>query len=335
MKRLSTLAALFVSAISFAGQAGAIDPPRPVAASTGFYVVGSKLYDPAGNEFRIRGTNWGHLDQAGGLTGIPLSGANAVRMVTNYTPAATTQRAVSTMLAAGVVPIPSVWTTTCKSDPASLSAAVDKWIAEFATWKVLNTSGLLNIANEWGPPNSPVWRDENIKAIARLRAAGYTSTLVVDSGGCGQDPLDVVNHGAAVLASDPLKNVLFDIHVYGVYVLNPNASWKTDYVKSMAALKATGLPIFIGEFGPGNNVGSSPTTIPPQTVIDTAEANGWGWMPWSWDDNNQTACQSSDGYFALSRNCGKYAGADATELSALGRLIVPLFKANARKATLK
>ena len=41
----------------------------------GFYVVGSKLYDPNGQEFRIRGVNRNHWDSYGTPTGLPLSGS--------------------------------------------------------------------------------------------------------------------------------------------------------------------------------------------------------------------------------------------------------------------
>ena len=50
----------------------------------GFYVVGSKLYDPKGNEFRIRGVNRNHWDSYGSPTGLPLSGANTVRIVLGF-----------------------------------------------------------------------------------------------------------------------------------------------------------------------------------------------------------------------------------------------------------
>ena len=167
------------------------------------------------------------------------------------------------MLPNKIVPMPGNWGATCKSDVASLTTIVDTWVAQAATWTQLNSNGLINIANEWGPANSTVWRDQYIAAIARMRTAGYTGTLVVDAGGCGQDAADVINYGAAVLASDPQKNILFDVHVYGMFYLPATASWMQDYTKSMAALKATGLPLILGEFGPGKNIGPSPTMITP------------------------------------------------------------------------
>ena len=267
------------------------------------HVQNGKLYGPTSTELRLRGINRAHWDQ--NTYGTGSVGANVVRMSIDFSqPVATSWGAVqSQILSYGMTPIVGNWIGTCNSDPNVLSSIVDTWIAQADTWKQLNANGIVNIANEWGPTNSSVWRDSYIAQVKRLRAAGFTGTLMVDSGGCGQDPNDIVQYGAAVLASDPLHNILFDVHVYGNFVLNATVSWETDYATSMAALKATGLPIVLGEFGPGNNVGPSPTTITPQQVISTAESNGWGWLAWAMDDNDQAGCQS-DGYgFSMTYTC--------------------------------
>ena len=202
MKRLLTSVLLLLPAVTLAVATAA----RPAGnTGKGFYVAGSALYDPSGHEFRIRGVNRNHWDSYGTPLGLPRSGANTERIVLNFTkPTTYNWGIVSTqMLANGIVPIPGNWTGTCKADPAVLSAIVDTWVAQASTWTQLNTTGLINIANEWGPANSAVWRDSYITAIKRMRAAGYTGTLVVDSGGCGQDSHDIIQYGAVVLASDP------------------------------------------------------------------------------------------------------------------------------------
>ncbi len=308
--------------------------PRPAGnTGTGFYVVGSKLYDATGSEFRIRGLNRNHWDSYGSPAGLPLSGANTERVVLSFAkPTSYNWDIVSKeMLANKIVPIPGNWTGTCKSDVATLTAIVDTWVAQASTWTALNSKGLINIANEWGPPNSTVWRDSYITAIARMRAAGYTGTLVVDSGGCGQDAQDIVKYGAAVLAADPEKNILFDVHVYGGFHYPATASWMQDYATAMAQLKATGLPMILGEFGPGKNIGPSPTMVKPEQIIATAEANGWGWMPWSWDDNNLPNCGSDDNGFSMTLKCGIFKS--TADLTAFGRTIVPILQSTAVKAS--
>jgi mannan endo-1,4-beta-mannosidase len=307
---------------------------RPIGnTGKGFFVLGSKLYDPNGKEFRIRGVNRNHWDSYGTPAGLPLSNANTERVVLSFAKDTTYNWNIVSkeMLANKIVPIPGNWTGTCKADPATLTAIVDTWVAQASTWTQLNSTGLINIANEWGPANSTVWRDSYVTAVNRMRAAGYTGTLVIDSGGCGQDAQDIIKYAGAVLAADPQKNILFDIHVYGSFHYPATASWMQDYATAMAQLKATGLPLIIGEFGPGKNIGPSPTMVTPQKIIADAEANGFGWMPWSWDDNNLAACASNDNGFSMTTKCGIYK-TDA-DLTAFGKVVVPILKATAVKAT--
>src|SRR4051812_35445450 len=90
------LAALLLAlcGLSDAGQFCVIDPPRAASATgTGFYVAqpsparaassadtSYRLFDPNGDEFRIRGVNRNHWDSYGTPAGLPLSGANAERI---------------------------------------------------------------------------------------------------------------------------------------------------------------------------------------------------------------------------------------------------------------
>jgi mannan endo-1,4-beta-mannosidase len=349
-----TLVVLCASAL--AGSYCVIDPPRAASGSTGFYVqrlsasLASpstdstyRLFDPAGDEFRIHGVNRNHGDSYGTPTGLPLSGANAERIFlqSTTTPAYNAALVQREMVTNNIVPIPVIgWgATTCKTDPALLAANVDAWVGQASVWAPLSGSAIFNIANEWGP-STDVWRDSYITAVRRMRAAGYTGLLMVDAGGCGQDQRTVVNYGAQVLDADPLHNVVFGVHVYGSWhVATPTNPWQSwwgfTYESGMAKLRASGLPVVISEFGP-MGVGPSQTPVPPERLIADAEAAGWGWMPWSWDDNNLQACASSDvGGFSLTKKCGIYTGDDANELTAWGRTIVPLLKASgARRALL-
>jgi len=75
----------------------------------------------------------------------------------------------------------------------------------------------------------------------------------------------------------------------------------------LAALaKKTGAVYIIGEFGPGRNIGPSPTTATPDEIITAAEVNDIGWMPWAWDDNDLDNCQADDNWFSMTYNCGVY-----------------------------
>jgi mannan endo-1,4-beta-mannosidase len=298
---------------------------------TGFFVVGSKLYDAKGAEFRIRGVNRTHWDN--GSNGLALSNANTERIAMDFTKTTSVNLGIinTQMVSNKIIPMPGNWKGTCKADPAVLATIVDSWVAQAPAWTQLNSNGLINIANEWGPSNSTIWRDAYITAIARMRAAGYTGTLIVDSGGCGQDAQDVVKYGAAVLASDPQKNILFDVHVYGGFHYPATATWMQDYSKAMAQLKVSGLPIMLGEFGPGRNIGPSPTMVTPQQIITTAEESGFGWLAWAWDDNDLANCAADDNWFSMTKKCGTYKTDD--DLTSFGKAVVPILKSTAVRAT--
>jgi mannan endo-1,4-beta-mannosidase len=285
----------------------------------GFFVIGGKLYDANGNEFRIRGVDKLHFDWDSGSMGIANAKANTVRWDIDFTRAAATNLALlqggagqtSGTIYNHIVVMPGMWdlpagTLTCSNDTSILTAAVALWVAQASTWTQIEKYSILNIANEWGPSSSTVWRDSYISAIAQMRAAGYHATLSITSGGCGQDNADLVKYAQAVFNSDPEKNVIFDRHVYGG---DPDA---TTLASDAAALAALGLPIIFGEFGPGMNIGPTPTLLTPPSVIQTAEKYGFGWMAWAWDDTNQSNQTADNTYFALSYKGAYSSSADLT-----------------------
>lgn len=317
-----------------AAERGAASMPCPASAPCdGFYTLGSMLIDPSGMPFRQRGINRLHYDSYGTAADAQRMGANTVRLALNFTkPEASNLAIANSYVALGIVPMPGNWLGTCKSDPAILASIVDTWVAQAATWTKLNKTGLINIANEWGPPNSTVWRDAYVTAVQRMRDAGYTGTLVVDSGGCGQDAQDIALYGHALVDADPEHNIQFDTHVYGTYHYPATATWMQDYTKAMTALKASGLPILLGEFGPGRGIGPSPTMVTPATIIGDAERNGFAWLAWASDDNDLPNCLSNDNWFSMTWKCGVYSVPG--DLTTFGGQIVPVLQALARPASL-
>src|SRR5262249_31476607 len=140
--------------------------------------------------------------------------ANVVRLVLSSAWNVTTttesvRQYIDTLIAHHVVAVPGYWEGTCSGDPALLQQIVDRWIADAAYLKTIERHVILDVANEWGPADSTVWRDQYIAALARLRAAGINATLMIDSGGCGQDANDLVSYARAVADSDPQHNVIF------------------------------------------------------------------------------------------------------------------------------
>lgn len=65
----------------------------------------------------------------------------------------------------------------------------------------------------------------------------------------------------------------------------------------LGSLRAQGICVIVGEFGPGNpplgnippgdgQTGPSPTTVTPAQIVTAAEENGLGWLYWAWDDHS-------------------------------------------------
>jgi hypothetical protein len=295
----------------------------------GFFVLNGKLYDANGNEFRIRGVNKVHWDN----TSVGLSNANA--NTTRWTVDFTRRPADNIALLQGVtgsagtiakqhVVMPGNWIGTCREDVAVFNQMVDTWIAQAASWKQLEKHMILNIANEWGPGRGTVWRDQYVSAIKRLRAAGYHATIAVTAGGCGQAPESIVKYGKDVFDADPEKNVIFDQHIYGVYADSAGGAPgayddQPELDAHVKALAATGLVVMLGEFGPGRNIGPSPTMIKPERAIQLAENSGLHWLAWAWDDNNLNGGMSNDSGFSMSYSGGYKGSAD---LTLFGRVVV-------------
>lgn len=289
-------------------------------------VTAQSSFEPTG---RIRGVNKAHWDQRS--DGMRAAGFNAIRFALDFAqPPKGNLALVQGACGTDITPIIGNWQATCAEDPKRLSAVVDTWVAQASTWTHL--AGIINIANEAGAPYlyqqqakpwakipQHGWRDSYIDAVRRMRHAGYIGKLMIDAGQCGQDWRTIVFDGPTVLAADPVQNLMFDLHIYG----GLNTDSKLD--EAFDALKGCGLEIVIGEFGPGNNIGPSPTPIDPLNIINRCEDAGFGWLAWAWDDGPYPVVPQT-GTFALCAGRSVYTGNDAAELTEFGRIVVPLVK---------
>jgi mannan endo-1,4-beta-mannosidase len=270
----------------------------------GFFVLNGTLYDPNGSAFRPRGVNRVHWD-SDSAAGIALSKANTVRTFIDFTqsPSNNVNLIQTQNINNSEVPVVTYagtgsgeTGTSCSTDPSVLQAAVQAWTSQASSWTALNKYLIVNIANEWGASDSTDWENGYISAIASLRQAGYTGPLMIDTGGCGEDLSDLLNYATAVFNSDPEKNVIFSLHMY----YNASAALAGNSLQQLASLsQSVGMVFVVGEFGPGNNIGPSPTMVTPGQIINAAEAAGLGWLAWAWDDNDQSGGASDNGWFSM------------------------------------
>jgi mannan endo-1,4-beta-mannosidase len=281
VRTLAVLAVLVAAVLAFA---------QPASAAAGFTVSGGRILDANGNAFVMRGVNHAHTwyqdrtPQA--LADIKALGANTVRVVLGsgqrWGPdsAANVSAVISQCKVNRLICVLEVHDTTGygeQSGAATLAQAVDYWISIKSALDGQERYVILNIGNEpWGNTGATAWTDATKTAITRLRAAGFQHSIMVDAPNWGQDWQFVMRDNAAsVFAADPQRNVIFSIHMYGVF---DTAAEITDY---LGRFQTAGLPIVVGEFGHDHSDGNPDE----DTILATAQARGIGYLGWSWSGN--------------------------------------------------
>ncbi|RSM48456.1 beta-mannosidase [Actinoplanes sp. ATCC 53533] len=263
---------------------------QPAQAAAGFTVSGGRILDANGNNFVMRGVNHAHTwyqdrtPQA--LADIKALGANTVRIVLGsgqrWGPdnAANVSAVISQCKANRLICVLEAHDTTGygeQSGAATLAQAVDYWISIKSALAGQERYVILNIGNEpYGNTNASAWTADTKNAITRLRAAGFEHSIMVDAPNWGQDWQFVQRDNAAsVFATDPQRNTIFSIHMYGVF---DTAAEINDY---LGRFVTAGLPIVVGEFGHNHSDGDPDE----DTILATAQARGIGYLGWSWSGN--------------------------------------------------
>ncbi|MBT31588.1 MAG: hypothetical protein CMO01_18185 [Thalassobius sp.] len=310
---------------------------------SGFFVSDGNIYDPNGMAFTPMGYNtsvfWND-NEACKLNNmsehIPNSGANAVRIISqtegaygwNANPKSQrdlVERAVN----AGIVPMLEMHNSTC--DKPEFETITDYWTSEQVI-KICNDFEKylwVNIANEHNFESFETWRDSYITTIKQFREKGIKNLIVIDAGKfCGQNPEMFTEFGKDVLEADPEKNVVFSIHLYGYWQTADKSftDWTPPFSveKDLPALKSTGLPIIVGEFGWDEPEGFS-GNYTPEMIIEVCKQNGIGWYFWAFFDGEGVQ------YYSVLKNACN--GIETSNLTEAGKFIIPYIQKNAQKAS--
>ncbi|MGC5288801.1 cellulase family glycosylhydrolase [Micromonospora sp. DT231] len=276
----AALLALLVAVLAFG---------QPARAAAGFSVAGGKLYDANGTEFVLRGVNHAHTwypQQTNSFADVKALGANTVRVVLSSgdrwtrNTNADVATVISTCKANRLICVLEVHDTTGygeQSGAITLDRAVDYWLSLADVLVGQERYVIVNIGNEpYGNQNYGSWATDNANAIARLRNGGLTHTIMVDAPNWGQDwSFTMRDNAASVFAADPARNTVFSVHMYGVF---DTAAEISDY---LGRFRAAGLPIVVGEFGFNHSDGNPDE----DTILAYSQANGIGWLGWSWSGN--------------------------------------------------
>lgn len=243
----------------------------------------------------MRGINFPHVwfptQTATTIPNIAATGANCVRIVLGSghqwgpTPASEIQTLIDLCKANKMIAVLEVHDSTGFGDTGGfarfavpMSTAVDYWLSIQETLKGQENFVIINIANEPHGNGVPAatWVSDNVTAITRLRAAGLTHTIMVDAANWGQDWEQIMlNNASTVFAADPLKNVIFSVHMYQVYEARTTIQ---NYLSTFVTNK---LPILVGEFG-ADHQGSD---VDEGSILEISQILGTGYIGWSWSGN--------------------------------------------------
>ncbi|MEV5208959.1 cellulase family glycosylhydrolase [Micromonospora sp. NPDC053740] len=262
---------------------------QPAHAAAGFSVAGGKLYDANGAEFVMRGVNHAHTwypQQTSSFADVKALGANTVRVVLSSgdrwtrNTNADVANVISLCKANRLICVLEVHDTTGygeQSGAITLDRAVDYWLSLADVLAGQERYVIVNIGNEpYGNQNYASWATDNANAIKRLRAGGLTHTIMVDAPNWGQDwSFTMRDNAASVFAADPARNIVFSIHMYGVF---DTAAEISDY---LGRFRTAGLPIVVGEFGFNHSDGNPDE----DAILAYSQANRIGWLGWSWSGN--------------------------------------------------
>ncbi|RPK50343.1 Mannan endo-1,4-beta-mannosidase precursor [Streptomyces sp. ADI92-24] len=297
---LIALGALTPAQAATATSATSAAPAAP-AAATGLHISGGRLLEGNGNDFVMRGVNHAHTwypSETQSLADIKATGANTVRVVLSdgYRWSKNSPQDVAAVIAQckanRLICVLEVHDTTGYGEDSAagtLDHAADYWISLKDVLAGQESYVVINIGNEpWGNTDPAGWTAPTTAAIKKLRAAGFTHTIMVDAPNWGQDWQGVMRDNAqAVYGADSTGNLIFSIHMYSVY---NTAAKVTDYLNAFVGAK---LPLVIGEFGgPADQYGDPDE----DTMMATAEKLKLGYIAWSWSGNTDPILDLTIGF---------------------------------------
>lgn len=283
----------FIFTVSFILYAGCssnnqVDGADVNSEHSGFYVDGTSLRKADGTPFVMRGINHGHnwfLSQKdAAFTAIADTGANCIRIVLSdgqkwkKDDKAALKDVINAARSRNMIAIIEVHDGTGVDDIEVLTRIAQYWCEMADVLKGTENYCILNIANEWcGGWKSKLWRDGYTKVIPMIRAAGINNTIMVDAAGWGQFGYSIRKYGAEVFNSDPLKNTMFSVHMYG---MSGRFNWLIRF--NLEGATKQNLCICVGEFGWKHSDGD----VKEDYLMQYCQKNNIGWLAWSWKGNS-------------------------------------------------
>jgi len=286
----------FVSAAALLASCTTMTTPLPTADT--MHVIGRHLYTAAGERVVLRGFNemFGFSKNPRGtgvIEEIAKTNANSLRIVTTVrSNPDDIDAAVGSAIANGMIPMVECHSATGKWE--NLPLCVDYWLRPdvLAVVRKHERWILLNIANEAG---NFVGREDFVSdykdAIARLRAAGIRTPLVIDGTKWGQEHDMLLDEAPTFIAADPLKRIMVSAHAYWI---GSEEERKDHYRTIIRRTLAENIPFVMGE-GP-QPAGYNCTPSPYQWAMDELNKAEIGWLTWSWGMMANGDCKENSAF---------------------------------------
>jgi mannan endo-1,4-beta-mannosidase len=263
------------------------------SSSSTFHVQGRFLYDRCNEKVVLRGVNemvvWtAGKDGTPEFTDIAQTGANSVRIVWNEEgSAAELDTAISNALTAKLIPIVEHHSATGKL-PDVTAKVVPYWTQQDVAQVLVKHQAnlLLNIANEAGDDKvtQEAFESTYKSAITALRGTGFKGPLVIDAPQWGQDIDRLQASGPALIAADPLHNLMFSVHMWWS---DPQGTRVKQELQQSADMN---LPLVVGEFAQHAVYLCDQSPFAYSVLLDEAKTREIGWLAWSWGGVTNSDC---------------------------------------------
>jgi hypothetical protein len=193
-------------------------------------------------------------------------------------------------------------------------AGFNKYVVPFWTdpnlvsiLKTYQNNLVINLANEWGATWDGMTASTFISTykslIVSLRNAGINCPIMIDAPDGGANSSFIISNGAAIIAADPIHNILLSVHTYWSQENGAIVNCPADYVSYIKAIAASKLPIVLGEVSDwavrGADGADLPSTPPVNfvcpgsssankyainydAILTEACADGISFIAWTW-----------------------------------------------------
>jgi hypothetical protein len=284
-----------VAALAAAGCNYVPTPGQKAGVPTYYHVSGQNLYDPCGERIVVKGIEQFFANPSVFPDGRPIvhigyTGANAVRVLPYMgLPGEPMQPGWKGMSVAQIERLIQIGIANHmlvdvalaggKSVEIYLRPDVKAMLLKYQSYIVIHAAG------EGYQRTGALWVANAKAAIRKLRAAGYKAPLYIMANNGGRNLRTILTYGAGVLASDPLRNVVFGWQAYW----SGSFDNRTDFYQKLSglsirqafdAVKRAPFMIQVGLSGDQSDMWPKRTDILSQLL--TVHALGLNWMWWDW-----------------------------------------------------